>query len=438
MRKAPSSLSSFMSSVRSVEILALGDELLLGIRANSHLEFLGESLAAHGLKLRRSHEIPDDPAIVGEAFAEAWARADLVITTGGLGPTKDDLTRETIAAVLGRELVHDAKQEAVLRAYFAKRGYAAPTANNLQQCQRLDGGEFIPNGNGTAPGQWYAADDKLLIMLPGPPRELRPMYQEEVLPRLVREGWANPREKYLQLRTSGLGESQLATDLEPILAAYEGRLQVAYCAHEGCVDVRLSPLADALDDAAIRGIGERLKERLGMAFSHYGEDALAKHVLDTLRSRGRKLAVAESCTGGLLSSCFTDVPGASDVFLGGLVCYRSFCKEALLDIPHEVICQHGVVSPEVAIAMAEAAAQHFEADYGVSITGYAGPKDGPDAPAGTIYLGLSSPMGVWSTKLYRPGTRASVKIRAVNGAVDFLRRKLQQYEIHDLLDRLCV
>jgi nicotinamide-nucleotide amidase len=427
-----------MTSVRNVEILALGDELLLGIRANSHLEFLGESLAGHGLRLRRSHELPDDPEIVREAFAEAWARADLIITTGGLGPTKDDLTRETIAAVLGRELVHSEEQESILRAYFEKRGYAALTENNLRQCLGMAGGEFIKNDNGTAPGQWFAEDGKLLIMLPGPPRELRPMYLQEVLPRLIREGWARPREKYLQLRTSGLGESQLATDLEPIFEEYEGRLQVAYCAHEGSVDVRLSPLGDALDDAAIRELGERVKERLGTAFSHYGEDDLAAHVLDVLRSRGRKLAVAESCTGGLLASRFTDIPGASDVFLGGLVCYRSYAKEALLDIPQEVICQHGAVSPEVAMAMAEAAAQHFETDYGVSITGYAGPEDGPDAPAGTIYLGLSTPMGVWSCKLYRPGTRASVKVRAVNGAIDFLRRKLQQYEVHDLLDRLCV
>lgn len=421
---------------RCVEILALGDELLLGIRLNAHLQFLGESLAAHGLVIRRSHELPDDPGVIREAFEEAWGRADLIITTGGLGPTTDDLTRETMAAVLGRPLLHDAEQEKVLRALFEARG-SALTANNLAQCQRIGGAEFIPNDNGSAPGQWYEADGKLLIMLPGPPRELQPMYHQRVLPRLIEEGWAKPREKFLQLRTTGLGESQLATDIEPIIAPYEGRLQIAYCAHEGCVDVRLSPIADALDDAQLRSLGESLKDRLGDAFSHFGEDDVAAHILQQLRSRNRTLAIAESCTGGLLASRFTDICGASKVFMGGLVCYRNSAKEQLLDIPGEVINQHGSVSPEVAVAMAEGVAERFEADYAVSITGFAGPECGNE-PVGTIYIGLSTPVGVWAKKIYAPGSRASVKVRAVNGALDFLRRKLRQYEVHDFLDQLCV
>jgi len=424
-----------MSRPLRVEILCLGDELLLGIRLNSHLRLLGDALSAHGLPVRRSHELLDDPAVIRETFSEAWARADLIITTGGLGPTTDDLTRETVADVLGKPLHHSSEQEVHLKEFFAARGVALPL-NNLRQCLYIEGADLLPNPQGTAPGQWLEADGKVLIMLPGPPRELEPMWREQALPRLIEKGWARPRERFLQLRTSGIGESTLATVLEPLIDPYRDRLLVGYCAHDGAVDIRLSAIDETLSLKEIEALGQAMKDVLGEDFSHFGEMDIAALIIRQLRDRGRTLAVAESCSGGLLASRFTDIAGASRAFMGGAVCYRNEVKENLLHIPRDLLRQHGAVSPEVSVAMATAATEVFESDYALSITGYAGPAGGRE-PVGTLYIGLASPVGVWSRKVVAPGSRETVKVRAVNAALDFLRRKMRKYEVHDFLDRLC-
>ncbi len=425
-----------MSRPLRVELLCLGDELLLGIRTNTHLGFLGQSLSAHGLPVSRSHELLDQPALIREVFSEAWARTDLLITTGGLGPTTDDLTRETIAEVLGRKLVHSPEQEALLRDFFQSRGYSLPTSN-LRQCYLIEGAQALHNPRGTAPGQWLEADGKILIMLPGPPNELTLMWEKEALPRLVAREWARPRDRFLQIRTSGIGESALAEKIEPILAPHADKLLVAYCAHPGHVDLRLSPIGNALRQETLQAIGDQIREVLGDDFSHFGECDLAEVIIHELRERERTLAVAESCTGGLLASRFTDICGASRVFMGGAVCYRNTVKENLLEIPSALLSQHGAVSPEVSVAMATAAADLFEADYALSITGYAGPCGGREPP-GTVYIGLSSPLGVWSKKVVAHGDRETVKLRAVNAALDLLRRKMRKCQVYDFLDRLCI
>lgn len=419
-----------------VEIICLGDELLLGLKSNGHLRLLGDLLSTHALPVRRAHEIPDHPTVIRETLADAWNRADLIITTGGLGPTSDDLTREAIAETLGRKLVHSPAQESTLRKFYQARGHE-PTPESLKQCLLLEGAKALANTSGTAPGQWLEADGKILVMLPGPPRELEPMFCDQVLPRLVEKGWARQRERFLQLRTTGISELALARVLQPIIEPQKDRLLVGYCPHEGMVDVRLSAIDDALETADVHAIGEAMKAALGDDFSHFGEEDLPAVILKQLRERGRKLAVAESCTGGLLASRFTDIAGASRVFMGGLVCYRNEAKENLLDIPHELLRQHGAVSPEASVAMATAVAEAFETEYALSVTGYAGPEGGRE-PAGTIYLGLASPVGVWARKVVAPGTRGSVKVHAVNAALDFLRRKLKKYEVHDFLDRMCL
>lgn len=424
-----------MSEHTKVELIALGDELLLGLRPNGHLTFLGDQLSKHGLSLSRGQEIPDDSNIIRSAFAEAWARAEIVITTGGLGPTVDDRTRDTIAEVLQRPLIRDAACEAALRRFFSLRG-RTPAENNFRQCYLLEGAVALDNPNGTAPGQWLEIDGKLLIMLPGPPNELRPMFLNEVLPRLAARGWIASERPFLQLRTTGIGESQLENDLQPIFSPFGNRLQVAYCAHEGIVDLRLSaPFGSDLSRDEIARIGEACRLRLGPAFAAYGEQCIAALILQQLRSLGSTLAVAESCTGGLLASHFTDVSGASKVFMGGVVCYRNEVKEQLLGIPDALLRQHGAVSPECAVAMASAAAELFEADYALSITGFAGP-DGGNEPAGTVYIGYHTPVGVWSRRIFHPGSRSAVKQRSVNAAMDFMRRKLKKYEVHDLLESM--
>jgi nicotinamide-nucleotide amidase len=372
--------------------------------------------------------------LIAEAVLEAWRRADVVITTGGLGPTEDDRTRETIARALGRSLVLNIEVEKELLKFFQDRG-RAPSANNFKQCYLLEGAERLSNPHGTAPGQWLQMDGKVLIMLPGPPNELRPMFENEVLPRMDQRGWLQTDFSYLQIRTTGIGESQLETRLQPVFNRYRDRLEVAYCAHEGLVDLRLSAAVGKMTRDELFAVGESCRQLLGDSFATYGDNCIAALILQQLRSLGRTLAVAESCTGGLLSSHFTDVAGASKVFMGGVVCYRNEAKENILGIPDSLLRQHGAVSPECAVAMASAAAELFESDYALSITGFAGPEGGHE-PAGTVYVGYYSPIGVWARRIQHPGTRSAVKVRAVYAALDVIRRKLLKYEVHDLLESM--
>lgn len=425
-----------MPSPKTVEILAIGDELLLGIRTNSHLVYLGDGLSRHGFLVRRGQETRDHPADLARAFLSAWEDSDIVITTGGLGPTVDDLTRETLAQALGVGLVESAEAKQAIAERFARLG-RVPTANNAKQAHLLEGAEMLPNPNGTAPGQWFERDGKLLIMLPGPTSEIRPMFEEQVLPRLINRGLAIKGEAYLQFRTVGVGESQLETILAPHFERFGERLQVAYCAHSGLVDVRLSSLDPSLTQDQIKSLGETCRNLLGDDFACFGDCGLAALVLRKLRSLGKNLAIAESCTGGDLSSAFTDIPGASKAFLGGIVCYTNDAKVQLLDVPEAILQQHGAVSAECAVALATGVTEKFGADYGLSVTGFAGPGGGtPENPVGTIFLGYASPVGVWSRKVQYPGNRLAIKERAVNTALDFLRRKLLKYELQDVLDSM--
>ncbi len=420
-----------------LETITLGDELLLGLRENSHLTYLGGCLARYGLTMRRNIVIRDDEDEIERAFLDAWNNADILITTGGLGPTVDDITRETIARVLGLNLVHDTSVEEAIRARFAK--FERPvTDNNFRQAKVIEGFEALPNSYGTAPGLWFEKDGKRLIMLPGPPMELYPMFERQVLPRLMAEGLIDEKQAYLQLRTCGAGESSLETRLKPLFDSYGNRLSVAYCAHDGMVDVRLSGGSEnPLEWSKIQTLGEICQEVIGDDFVTFGDESLAFLLLNHLRGLGKHLAVAESCTGGLLSNAFTDVPGASKVFVGGAVTYNNQAKVEILDVPDVIIQQHGSVSAECAAAMATGAAEKFSADYAISVTGFAGPDGGtPENPVGTVYLGYHSPLGVWSHRLVYPGNRQAVKSRAVYAALDWMRRKLKKYEVEDVLESM--
>lgn len=426
-----------MTSPYKVDMLSLGDELLLGIRENAHLHWLGGQLCHHGLSLRRGHVLRDDAAEIARFFSESWADADLVITTGGLGPTDDDLTRETIASCLGRPLVHHQPSEDALRERF-QRLNRTPTPNNLKQCYLIEGAEALPNRNGTAPGQWYHHGGKTLVMLPGPANELRPMWTDQVLPLLKTVGIAMESVPYLQIRTCGIGESNLEARCKPLFAKYPGRLQVAYCAHSGMVDLRLSSIGHSMEWPEILELGDHIRILLGEDFVCYGDCSLAAHILGKLRVLGQTLAVAESCTGGLLSSAFTDICGASKSFLGGLICYTNEVKEQMLDVPDCLIHQHGAVSEECAVAMAIGVAERFGSDYALSVTGFAGPGGGTEAhPVGTVFVGLHSPAGSWAHRALYTGSRLQVKERAVILALDWMRRKMNTYQAVDVLDKLC-
>jgi nicotinamide-nucleotide amidase len=421
-----------MSKPLSVEVINFGDELLVGIRQNAHLTYLGEQLSHYGVSVARAQVIKDTVPEIQRAFREAWERSDLVVTTGGLGPTSDDLTREAIAEVLGVELVFEAAVENTIKDRLSVIGRSV-APHHTKQCFRFKGGEFFHNERGTAPGLVHSAGNKTLVMLPGPRHELRPMFENYVLPHLQATGLLAAEETYVQVRTCGLGESSVEELLKPLLEGYDA-LQVAYCVHYGMVDVRLSCRNGSLCKDQLKLVAHEARRLLREDFVCFGHCSLARVVYHELRALDRTLAIAESCTGGALSSEFTDVPGASQVFLGGVVTYTDDVKVSQLGVPESILEQHGAVSPECAVAMASGVAERLGSDYGLSVTGFAGPDGGNEAnPVGTLHFGYYSPVGVWCKSVRYTGGRLDVKIRAVQTGLDWMRRKLRKYKMEEFL-----
>lgn len=421
-----------MSKTPIVEVINFGDELLVGIRENSHLTYLGAQLARYGLPIHRSRVINDEAEEIKRAFLDAWAHSDIVITTGGLGPTADDMTRENIAAALGAELVFDDETEAVIEARFKVLGRTMAD-HHRRQCYRFVEGDVLHNERGTAPGLAYRRDGKILIMLPGPTHELTPMFEKQAIPILQAMGALSEEEAYLQLRTYGTGESAVEETMQPIVKAYPD-LSVAYCVRYGIVDVRLSSRDRSLDMDSLKAIGQEARELLGEDFVCFGHCSLAQVVFHELRALDRTLAVAESCTGGLLCDAFTNLPGASKVFVGGVVCYANDVKVSKVGVPESIIEQHGAVSAECAIAMASGIAERMSTDYGLAVTGFAGPDGGDEQnPVGTIRIGYHSPVGVWCKTVRYTGGRLDVKACAVHAALDWMRRKLRKYKVEEFL-----
>ena len=435
MVSSPSSSPAAPFASKRYELLTLGDELLLGLTANGHLTFIGSQLGRRGVLLQRNVTITDEADAIVRQFRESWAASDVVITTGGLGPTCDDRTREALAEVLGQKLVFDPVIEKAIQDRFAAFGRKM-TPNNLKQAYRFERGDVLPNANGTAPGLWVEQDGKVLCMLPGPPNELQPMFVEQVLPRLAKLGLLLDREAYVQLRTAGVGESALETRLQPIFDRYGDALSVAFCAHQGQVDCRVSSPSEKLSLAQLEAVAAECAQLLGEDFVCYGHDSTAKVCAELLRAQEKRLAVAETATGGLVAQAFTDVCGACKFFAGGVVCCSNDAKMQLLDVPECLLLQHGAVSDEAAVAMATGAAETLGADYALAVTGFAGAgaKDGVGGnPVGTIFIALHAPHGVWSKKVSWPGPRQTVKVRAVNAALDWLRRELVRAQKGDAI-----
>lgn len=421
-----------MSKPLSVEVINFGDELLVGIRENTHLTYLGEQLAHHGVSISRSRVIMDEVDEIRRGFMEAWERSDLVITTGGLGPTADDLTRETIAELLGVELVFNFEVEAMIKDRLSlldrKMG-----GHHAKQCYCFKEGDALHNERGTAPGLFYQQAGKILIMLPGPTHEMVPMFENQVLPRLREMRLVNDADAYVQVRTCGLGESKVEEMMQPIIEANEG-LVVAYCVHYAMVDVRLSSRDTSLSLQGLKLIAQEARRVFREDFVCFGSCSLARVVYHEVRALDRTLALAESCTGGSLADAFTNESGASSVFVGGVVCYTDEIKVALLGVPESILEQHGAVSAECAVALASGAAERLSADYGLSVTGFAGPDGGNEAnPVGTIHFGYHSPVGVWSKTVHYTGGRLDVKARAVQTGLDWMRRKLRKYKMEEFL-----
>jgi nicotinamide-nucleotide amidase len=418
------------SRPRQVLVINVGDELLDGIRENGHLLWLGEHLARRGLPITRSVVVRDDAAEIARAVGEAWEHYDLIVTTGGIGPTSDDHTRAAVAGALGLALEHVPAAEQALRERFGMIGRKVSPAD-LSQCHVPAGAQALRNPRGTAPGVFYHRDGKALVMLPGPAMELRPMFEEEVVPRLRDVGCACQGEAYVQVRTFGIGAVPLEQIVRPLLAPC---MVLSFGTHTGVVDARISSGGSGATDAHLCEVARKVRDAVGEDFVCTGHACLATLVVEQLRSLEKTVSLAESCTGGLLANAFTDVPGASKVFAGSAVCYTNDAKVNLLGLPECLIAQHGAVSAECAAAMATGAIEKFGTDYAISVTGYAGPGGGTDAdPVGTVYFGYASPTGVWSRRVAIPGDRRQVKQRAVNTALDFMRRNLNRYRVEDLI-----
>lgn len=412
-------------SSRRFELITSGNELLLGLTPNSHLTWIGDQLGRRGVELARNVTITDEAAAISAELRTSWARADVVIITGGLGPTCDDRTREAVAEVIGQKLVFDPEIETTIAERFAVLGRKM-TPNNLKQAYRFERGDVLPNANGTAPGLWVEQEGKVLVMLPGPPNELQPLFTGQVLPRLARLGLIAESEAYVQLRTAGVGESALETKLQPVFDRAGDGLEVAYCAHQWRVDVRLSSPSGRIPMAELQAVADECATLLGEDFICFGHDPLGRVASEFLRAQEKTLAVAESCTGGQLALAFTNLCGASKFFRGGVICYNNDAKTQLLDVPECVISQHSAVSNECAVALATSVAETLEADYGLAITGCAGSACGgaKGGKTGSIFIGLHSPRGVWSKELNYLGIRSAVTDRAVTVALDWLRREL--------------
>ncbi|MDA0346667.1 MAG: competence/damage-inducible protein A [Verrucomicrobia bacterium] len=412
-----------MNTSPIIDLITIGDELLLGLTRNGHLTYLGEQLAFRGAPPNRNIVCRDEAGEIRRNFELCWKESNIVITTGGLGPTSDDRTRDIIAEVLGLELLYSEEVEEAIRERF-KSFKGVMGVNNKKQAYYPAGADIIMNAQGTAPGLWLEKDGKLLIMLPGPPRELNPMFENQVLPRLGKEGRLADAARIISFQTSGIGESSLELELDPILNQHSD-INVAFCAHYGTVDVRLSSISGGTSLDLVQGLAGVCIEKLGSHFLTHGIRGITPVILDLLRERNETLAVAESCTGGLLGAAITAVPGSSDVFQGGSITYTNLAKHEMLGVSQNDLDEFGAVSEQVACAMAEGARQKFHSTWALSTTGIAGPGGGtPEKPVGMVFVGLAGPDGSIARQLDLRGNRNIVRERTVGVAQDFLRRQL--------------
>lgn len=409
------------------EIISVGTELLLGQIVDTNAAFLARRLAELGVELYRRVTVGDNPERLKKALQEALQRADLVITIGGLGPTDDDLTREMAAEVMGLPLVLDQAAWKDIQTYFRKLNRPL-TENNKKQAQIPQGGKALANRWGTAAGVWAEKDGKCVLCLPGPPKELEPMFEEEVLPLLAARAQGTITSTVLKI--ASLGESLVAEKISDLLRE-QTNPTIAPLVQDGEVILRLTSRARDREEAArlMAPLEEELHRRLGTAIYGRDGDTLASVVVELLASFGQTLATAESCTGGLLASRITDVPGASEVFGLGVVAYSNQAKEELLGVPKELLEKEGAVSSLVAEAMAKGIQKRASSHWGIGITGIAGPTGGtPQKPVGLVYLALARGKDCEVHKLHWPGSREAVRRRTVNFALDLLRQKLLRQE----------
>lgn len=411
------------------EVIAVGSELLTPSKLDTNSLYLARKLGELGIVLVRKSVVGDDRRLLANEIRRAREASDLVILSGGLGPTLDDLTREASSDATGRALVLDESVVDEIRERF--RRFNRPMAEvNKRQAYLLEGSRKLDNPRGTAPGQWLQDGDGILLLLPGPPRELEPMFAEKCLPLLAPHA---PSQRFftLVLRVAGIGESDLEQRIAPIYSPCTD-IATTILSSPGDVQVHLRGQGSTEEDAraAVQAVGEAIRSELGDAI--YSEDGrpLAETVAGLLSQSRTKLAVAESCTGGLLAGTLTAIAGSSEFFAGGIVSYCDSAKSAWLGVDESILHTHGAVSAQAAMAMAAAARERAasalgEPSIGLSTTGYAGPAGGTETdPVGTVYFGIADGDGNHGTKRLFGRGRARVRTLAVQTALDILRRRI--------------
>lgn len=406
-----------------IELLTTGTELLIGTTQNTHGAWIGQRLLRIGLRISRQVTVPDGKA-VGRAMRAGLEDGEALIVTGGLGPTSDDLTREALAEVLGLEMIEDEAAMRAIEEFFASRQRVMAEANR-KQAQAPVGADILVNPNGTAPGLYLpprlsGSFNCAVFLLPGPPRELYPMFEAEVVPRLQALSGIEEVPGFQELKFVGIGESDFHEGVDRVLEAIPG-LEHGYCARPGEVDLRLMGPAARLREAREIVQGTFRKELV----SDNGAN-LEEVVVDLLSKQGKTLAIAESCTGGLISSRITDVAGSSAVFRYGFVTYANEAKEELVGVSQEALRNHGAVSDPVARQMAEGALKAGEADVAVAVTGIAGPGGGSaDKPVGTVFLALAeNGKETRGYQQFHPWARAAFKWQVSQSALNFVRLSL--------------
>jgi len=402
------------------EIIAVGSELILGSTLNTNSQYLTKRLSEIGIDVLYHTTLKDNREQLKEVIDIGLKRADLLIFTGGLGPTGDDFTKEVVSEALGLELVLDNSIEDDIRSYFNKTNKVM-TPNNIKQAYIPEGSKPIKNDLGTAPGIFIEKDGKTVVLLPGPPREMKHMFDKYVMP-LIKQDYII---KVVTLKTIGIGESNLETIIKDIIEENDNPTVATY-AGDGLVDIKIVARGD--NESEVMKLLEetvaKIKDRIGESIYSYNDEGIEEVVFKILKEKNYKIAFAESCTGGLVSSRFTQIPGVSEVFDRGIVTYSNMSKMEELNVSRLTLDRYSAVSEETALEMAKGLMDKTNVDIALSITGYAGPPSGEDEPVGLVYIGIASRDKSKVIKTRLNGDRISIQNKAALKAFNELRKFL--------------
>lgn len=412
------------------EILSIGDELLIGQVVNTNASYLGKVLSEIGIAVGRVSTVGDDRAEIRRAFKRAWKEFDVVIVTGGLGPTHDDISKDEVARFFGKKLYLDQTALRSVKARFKRFGYTKMPESNIGQAMVPEGFTAITNKVGTAPGLFYQEKEKTFVILPGVPHEMRWLMENGILKRLEQSYRTQERSiiKHRTLLTIGIGESLLAEKIGDVKEFLSENSTLAFLPKNGMVRLRISVHGAKAStvNKEIATIEKRLRERAEKWIYGADEETLEGNIIALLAKNNYTISTAESCTGGMIAARLTDVAGSSSAFLGSIVCYDNKVKKEELGVPQRILTKHGAVSEEVATILAENVRTKLGTTFGIGVTGVAGPGGGtPEKPVGTVWIALAEKGKPTFVKRYSfVGDRAMNRERSTNTALDLLRRRL--------------